>query len=240
MLPSPILSAYHFLLAYLGALIYRFPSHKLLVIGVTGTNGKSSTAEFINSIFEEAGYITALSNSIRVKIDSHSEPSTGRSMPGRFFIQRFFRRALDSRCTVATVEMTSEGVKQHRHRAIAMDALVFTNLAPEHIESHGSLQAYADAKFELGRALARSSKRPRVMVANADDPQSARYLALPVEKTIGFGLTGENGAEVFDSMDTTSLSISRVNFTYATHLRRPRWRARSASAARSSRAASRA
>lgn len=188
MLPSPLLSAYHFSLAMLGALIYRFPSRKLIVIGVTGTDGKSSTAEYINAIFEAADYKTAMSNSIRVKIDKQSVPSTGRSMPGRFFIQRFFRRALRSGCTVAIVEMTSEGVKQHRHRGIELDALVFTNLSPEHIESHGSFAAYADAKFEIGRALERSDKRPRIIVANGDDSQGARYLALRAEKRRAFSL----------------------------------------------------
>ena len=187
--PSPVLSAYHFCLAMLGALVYGFPSRRLTVIGVTGTDGKSSTAEYINAIFETAGHKTAMSNSIRVKIDSESKPPTGRSMPGRFFIQRFFRHALRGGCTVAIVEMTSEGVRQYRHRGIELDALVFTNLSPEHIESHGSFQAYADAKFEIGRTLARSVKRPRTIVANGDDAQGARYLALPVEKKCAFSLS---------------------------------------------------
>ena len=104
--PAPIfrtvLSWYHLSLACLGALWYGFPSQKLLVIGVTGTNGKTSTTEFINAIFEEAGRTTALLNSIRFKIDgtSEHEPSTGRSMPGRFFIQRFLARAVSAGCTM--------------------------------------------------------------------------------------------------------------------------------------------
>ena len=208
--PAPALSAYHFLLAYLGALRYGFPSNNLIVIGVTGTNGKSSTAEFINAIFQEAGYKTALSDSIRIKIGSHSHPSTGRSMPGRFFIQRFFRQALDAGCRVAIIEMTSEGVKQHRHRAIALDCLVFTNLAPEHIEAHGSYQAYADAKFQLGLALVRSHKRPRIMVANAQDPEGVRYLSLPVEQAVGFklpeGTDARGGAFQFDG-ETITVNI---------------------------------
>lgn len=161
----------------------------MIVIGVTGTDGKSSTVEYINAIFEAAGHKTALSSSIRVKVHAQSTAATGRSMPGRFFIQRFMRRALNAGCTVAIIEMTSEGVRQHRHRAIMLDALVFTNLSPEHIESHGSFEAYADAKYQIGLALARSSKRPRIIVANADDAQGARYLALPIEKKYGFTLS---------------------------------------------------
>lgn len=187
-IPVQLLSAYHLSLAYIGAFIYRFPSRKLTVIGVTGTDGKSSTTEYTNAIFEQAGYKTALSNSIRIKVGAQSRASTGRSMPGRFFIQRFLRRARNAGCTVAILEMTSEGVRQHRHRAIHLDALVFTNLSPEHIESHGSYEEYADAKYEIGLGLARSAKRPRIMITNGDDPCGARYLELPVEKKRAFSL----------------------------------------------------
>lgn len=189
-LPAPIISLYHLSLAYLGAFIYGFPSKKILVVAVTGTKGKSSTAEYVNAILEEAGYETALASTIRIKIAGASAPNlAGRSMPGRFFLQRFLRQALRAGCGAAILEMTSEGARQHRHCGIELDALIFTNLAPEHIESHGSLQAYKDAKFELGLQLARSRKRPRIVVANADDAESARYLTLPVEKALPFALS---------------------------------------------------
>ena len=211
-IPSWVVSGYHFCIALLGALVYGFPSQRIIVIAVTGTKGKSSTTEMINAIFERAGHQTALINSIRFKVGNDSSPNELRmSMPGRFFIQRFLSDAVTRGCTVAILEMTSEGARQHRHRGIALDALVFTNLAPEHIESHGSLQAYADSKFEIGRQLARSSKRPRVMVANADDEQSGRYLTLRVEHAIPFSLAGaapyhadENGGQfTFDDTDMT-------------------------------------
>ena len=189
MLPAWLIGSYHFSIAILGAIIYGFPSQHMTVIAVTGTKGKSSTTEMINAIFEEAGHKTALLNSIRFKIGSDSQANELRmSMPGRFFIQRFLSDAVQAGCTVAILEMTSEGARQYRHRGIALDALVFTNLAPEHIESHGSLENYANAKFEIGRQLVRSSKRPRVMVANAEDPQSGRYLTLQVEHALPFTL----------------------------------------------------
>ncbi|MDB5187857.1 MAG: UDP-N-acetylmuramyl-tripeptide synthetase [Candidatus Kaiserbacteria bacterium] len=179
-------------MAMLGAVMLGFPSKKIIVIGVTGTKGKSSTVEIINAIFEEAGYRTALTNSIRFKVADSTEANTTRmSMPGRMFIQDFLSRAVYAQCTVAILEMTSEGARQYRHRGIALDALVFTNLAPEHIESHGSFERYADAKYELGRQLERSHKRPRTIVANADDAQSGRYLALSVENKIPFSLSAQ-------------------------------------------------
>ncbi|MDP3645822.1 MAG: UDP-N-acetylmuramyl-tripeptide synthetase [bacterium] len=192
-IPAPIfgrcLSAYHFFLAGLGALLYGYPSRYLLVIGVTGTKGKTTVTEMINAILEEAGHTTCVMNSIRFKLAERSERNLSRmSMPGRFFIQKFLQDALKAGCTAAVLEMTSEGARQHRHRFLDLDALVFTNLAPEHIESHGSYEAYADAKFELGRQLVRSHKRPRIIVANADDKESSRYLTLPVEHSLPVSL----------------------------------------------------
>jgi len=208
--PTWLLSFYHLCLALLGALLCGFPSRRLLVIGVTGTKGKSSTTEMLNAIFEEAGYETALLNSIRIKIGHDSKANEMRmSMPGRFYIQRFLSRALRRGCRVAILEMTSEGARFHRERGIVMDALVFTNLAPEHIESHGSFEAYENAKFLLGLQLARSSKRPRIIVANADDAHAKRYLELPVEKQLPYSLSSdsshaanENGGHFkFDGVD---------------------------------------
>lgn len=188
-IPSRVRSAYHFLIAHGGAILYGNPSRRLRVIGVTGTKGKTSTTEMIASILEAAGEKTALINSIRIKVaDTAKRNPTGRSMPGRAQLQKFMRDALSTGCTYAVIEMTSEGARQHRHRGIQMDALVFLNLAPEHIESHGSYAAYADAKYELARALRVSQKRPRIIVANAHDEQSARYLSLPVEVRVGFSL----------------------------------------------------
>lgn len=189
MLPERAISMYHLLLAECAALWFRYPSRHMLVIGVTGTKGKSSVTEMVSAILEAAHYRTAIINSIRFKIGEESVPNTTRmSMPGRFFLQRFMRHAYADDCDAVVIEMTSEGARQHRHRGIVLDALIFTNLAPEHIESHGSLQAYKDAKFSIGQALAGSKKRTRYMVANADDAESARYLALPVEQSLPFSL----------------------------------------------------
>src|SRR5438445_695800 len=88
--------AYHYSLALLAAIIYRFPSRKIKVIGITGTKGKSTTTEIINALLEEAGYKTALSNTIRYKIGNESTDNKFKmSMPGRFFAQRLIRRAVN-------------------------------------------------------------------------------------------------------------------------------------------------
>jgi len=180
---------YHFLWALASACVFGFPSRRITVIGVTGTKGKSSTIEFLSAIFEEAGHKTALINSIRMKIADTSQIKKRRmSMPGRLALQRFFSKAIASGCDVALIEMTSEGALQHRHRFINLDCLVFTNLAPEHLDAHGTLEAYIEAKLSLGKSLSRSSKRPRIIIANADDNTSERFLSLPADVHIPFSI----------------------------------------------------
>ncbi|MDB5224663.1 MAG: UDP-N-acetylmuramyl-tripeptide synthetase [Candidatus Adlerbacteria bacterium] len=189
LIPKPILRAYHFCLAYLGAVIYRFPSRELIVIGITGTKGKSTTTEMVRAILAEAGHTVAVVSTIRFAIGETSERNLYKmTMPGRFFLQRFLRRAVTEGATHAVIEMTSEGARQYRHKGIDINALVFTNLAPEHLESHGGMEAYALAKLSLAEALAHSTKRPRIIVANADDPYGERFLAVDADIKAPFSL----------------------------------------------------
>jgi UDP-N-acetylmuramoyl-L-alanyl-D-glutamate--2,6-diaminopimelate ligase len=184
-----LLPPYHYLLSFIGALIYHFPSKAITVIGVTGTKGKSSVVEIVNAIFEADGRRTAVAGTIRFKIGEKSERNLYKmTMPGRFFTQKFLRDAVNAGCEVAIIEMTSEGVKQFRHKFIHLDALVFTNLSPEHIESHGSYEKYIAAKLELGHALEHSQKRPRFMIANKDDDHGDLFLAMQVEHPLPYGL----------------------------------------------------
>ncbi|MCX6819897.1 MAG: UDP-N-acetylmuramoyl-L-alanyl-D-glutamate--2,6-diaminopimelate ligase [Candidatus Adlerbacteria bacterium] len=200
-IPKKVLDLYHLLFAYGGAFLYRFPSKKLFVVGVTGTKGKSTTSELIRTVLAGAGHKVALASTIQFKIGTESEPNLFKmTMPGRAYLQKFLRKAVDAGCTHAVIEMTSEGAKQFRHKGIELDALVFTNLAPEHIESHGSLEAYAAAKLSLAKHLEESPKRPRYIVANADDAYGKQFLAAKVEVRAPFSL---RDAEPYTADDTS-------------------------------------
>lgn len=194
LVPSALFRAiqppYHYFLSFLGALYYRFPSKEITVIGVTGTKGKSTTVELLNAIFEADGKRTAVVGTIRFKIGEKTERNMFKmTMPGRFFMQKFLRDAVNAGCDVAIVEMTSQGVVQYRHKFIHLDALVFTNLSPEHIESHGSYEKYIAAKLELARGLEHSQKRPRYMIANKDDDHGGAFLDTKVEHALPYGLS---------------------------------------------------
>ncbi|MFA5109155.1 MAG: UDP-N-acetylmuramyl-tripeptide synthetase [Patescibacteria group bacterium] len=154
---------YHFVFSGLAALWYRFPSRKLIVIGVTGTAGKTSTVYLIAKTLEAAGYKTGFT-STAVFNGGAGECLNDKkmTMPGRFFIQRFLRQMVKNRCCYAVIETSSEGIKQFRHRFINYDTLVFTGLYPEHIEAHGSFAKYRETKGKLFAHL----KRGRVKYIN--------------------------------------------------------------------------
>jgi UDP-N-acetylmuramoyl-L-alanyl-D-glutamate--2,6-diaminopimelate ligase len=180
---------YHLGLAFFGAVRYGFPSKEITVLAVTGTKGKSSTTEILAHILRTDGKKVASLSTIQFSIDGKEEKNKYKmTMPGRFFVQKFLRQAVDAGCTHAVIEMTSEGAKQFRHRFIELDALVFTNLTPEHIESHGSFANYKAAKLSLASAVATSTKRPRYIVANADDEHGADFLKYTIEHPLPYSL----------------------------------------------------
>jgi len=182
-IPQWLLGLYHFILAFFGALIYRSPSKKIKIIGVTGTNGKTTATEMISKIFEEAEYKVALLNSIRFKIGKEEKINTLRmTMPGHFFVKKFLRQAVDAGCQYAVLEVTSEGIKQYRHKFIDFEAAVFTNLTPEHIEAHGSFEKYREAKGKLFQAT------KKVHVINLDDENAKYFLQFPAKKKYTYGL----------------------------------------------------
>lgn len=184
-----LFSFYHLLWAIVGRIIYRNPSKSLFVIAVTGTKGKSSTTEIIGHLLRAHGAKVATASTIQFSVGDTQERNLHKmTMPGRFFVQKFLRQAVAADCTHAIIEMTSEGAKQSRHKFIELDALVFTNLSPEHIESHGSFEKYKAAKLTLAQAVSDSPKPNRYIVANADDDHGADFLDFAVEHPLPYSL----------------------------------------------------
>jgi UDP-N-acetylmuramoyl-L-alanyl-D-glutamate--2,6-diaminopimelate ligase len=182
--------SYHYAWALLSAVVYGFPSRQIKIVAITGTKGKTSTTEFVNGILEADGKKTSLMNTIRFKVGNTSRANLYKmSMPGRMFVQKFIADAVRAKCDWLILEVTSEGIKQFRHRFIDFDAVIFTGLEPEHIESHGSFENYLATKLKLPEALAHSSKRPRVVVANGDSEYGEKFLKFEAEEKVAFHLS---------------------------------------------------
>jgi UDP-N-acetylmuramoyl-L-alanyl-D-glutamate--2,6-diaminopimelate ligase len=195
--PKFLIDYYHFGLALFGAIFYFFPSRKMKIIGVTGTNGKSTVVYLISKILEEAGFNTASVSSIKFKIKEKEWPNTLKmTMPGRFKLQRFLRQALSQKCQYVVIEVTSEGILQFRHKFIDFDAVVFTNLTPEHIETHGSFEKYREAKGELFSSLKENKKNKKTSIINLDDSNADYFLRFEADRKIGYGLNSEPSDKV--------------------------------------------
>ncbi|MDP3772588.1 MAG: UDP-N-acetylmuramyl-tripeptide synthetase [bacterium] len=165
---------YHFFLAFAAAVWYGFPARRMTVIGVTGTKGKTTTVALIHAVLAAGGHRVASSSSLRFRIgDEEVVNDRKMTMPGRFFTQRFLSAARRAGCTHAVLEVTSEGITQFRHRFIRFSMAVMTNIAPEHLESHGGYESYLRAKLDLFWRLPHES----VAVVNRDDAEHVRFLA---------------------------------------------------------------
>jgi len=233
-IPESVISVYHYLLARVAAVVYGNPSQQLIVIGVTGTNGKSSTVQFIGRLLESLGERIGWTTTIGFKI-AQSEWTNDQKMTmlGRFQTQRFLRKMVTAGCRYAIVETSSQGITQSRHVGIAYDVGVFTNLTPEHIEAHGGFEAYKEAKGKLFATLARlpvkvldGKEIKKVTVVNARDAFAEYFLSFGAGESWRFGWRQKREAEevweagevwatdvVFSAQGTT-FQIEGIAFTF--------------------------
>lgn len=200
-LPEKVVNFYHFILAMFASFYYRFPSRKLVVIGVTGTKGKSTAVYLAGRMIEQAGYKVGWISSLNIKIGEKEWLNPWHmTMPGRLRTHWLLRQMSNRGCDYVLIEVTSEGIKQWRHWGINFDTVCFTNLAPEHLEAHGGFEAYKKTKARIFKNLSSQRRKklpfspyldqqvPKIIVANRDDPQGDYYLNFDADKKYTFGL----------------------------------------------------
>jgi len=222
LIPVSLLLFYHRSLAVLAARFYNYPSEKLIVVGVTGTKGKSTTVNLIAKILEEAGFKVGLTSTVNFKISQKEWLNDKKmTMLGRFQLQKFLSRLVHNNCQYAIIETSSEGIKQGRHLGINYDAAVFTNLTPEHIEAHGSFENYKKTKGQLFEHLIMSRRKflnnrkiDKISVINLDDQQSDYFLQFKADKIFGFGLERKE-ASVFKFIKAENINISEAKTTFS-------------------------
>lgn len=196
---SPILLAYHKLMAVVAAVYYGFPGRKLRVIGVTGTNGKTTVVNMIAKLLTAHGAKVGMASTVNFQLGNRTWMNTTKmSTQSAFFIQKFLREMVDNRCTYAVLEITSHALVQSRTWGIDLDVAVLTNVTGDHVEYHGGMEAYVEAKTSLFRNLieGRKSGTSRVTILNRDDAYFSRFDALHSEMKYTYGLeTGDCRAE---------------------------------------------
>jgi UDP-N-acetylmuramoyl-L-alanyl-D-glutamate--2,6-diaminopimelate ligase len=191
-----------FALAHLSAAWNDFPARKLRIIGITGTDGKTTTARLIASILSAAGHQVGTITTIGATIgDQEIDTGFHTTTPDAPDIQRYLAQMVDAGMQYAIIEATSEGLAQHRLDAVDFDIAVVTNITHEHLYFHKTWENYRDAKAMLFRSLATSFRKPRtakVAVLNADDNERGvfDYLQqISADEQIVYSTTKEQRAQ---------------------------------------------
>ncbi len=156
---------YHLLIAIISVLWFRFPSRKLTVIGVTGTDGKTTTTTLIFEILKATGIKASMISSVHAVIAGRSN-DTGFHVttPSAFWVQKYLREAADHGDTHVVLEVTSHGLAQHRVTGVRFAVGVITNVTHEHLDWHKTFDAYFNTKVSL-------LKRSKIAVINRDEAE---------------------------------------------------------------------
>jgi UDP-N-acetylmuramoyl-L-alanyl-D-glutamate--2,6-diaminopimelate ligase len=161
-------------LATAAAVVHGDPSHHLKLIGVTGTNGKTTTTYLIFALAEAAGEKPAMLTTVEYRIGDESTPAV-RTTPEASNTQRFLREALDKGSKAAAMEASSQALDLHRCDGLKFRAAIFTNLTQDHLDYHHTMENYFDAKKRLFDG--RLGERPDISVINADDDWGVKLAA---------------------------------------------------------------
>ena len=170
---------------------YGFPARKLRVIGVTGTNGKTTTCCYINEVLKAAGYKTALYTTAVIELGGHSDINrTHRTLPLTGQLLSFLKKVRAADVDFLILEVTSQAVDQHKLLGIPIEIVVMTNLTQDHLDYHGTMNRYAAAKARLFNRYT----SPKFCILNADDAWYDYYLKESAGQVASYG-TSEDSTE---------------------------------------------
>lgn len=171
-------------LAKIAGAFYDYPSRNLTMVGVTGTNGKTTVATLLFRLFTELGYKCGLLSTIENRIGDEVEP-TGYTTPDAVAVQETLARMIEAGCTHAFMEVSSHALDQHRVDGIAWDVAIFTNITHDHLDYHGDFKTYIQAKKIFFDGLSAQA----FALINADDKHAEVMVQNTVAKVSNYSLT---------------------------------------------------
>ncbi|MGE5575677.1 MAG: Mur ligase family protein [Syntrophothermus sp.] len=173
-------------LAHLASAFYGFPARRMTMIGVTGTNGKTTTTFMIDAILEAAGLRSGLIGTVQVKTGAVVYPAR-LTTPDALDIQRYLREMADQGIQFATMEVSSQGVVQERIHGMDFQIGVFTNMTPDHLDFHGTFERYVAAKRRFVGMLPPGG----IVLLNNDDPIVANSAAWARARPVTYAIDSE-------------------------------------------------
>lgn len=179
-------------LAHLAAAFHGNPARRMHMIGVTGTDGKTTTTNLIYQILRAAGKRVSMISTVNARIgQSARETGLHTTTPDALDTQRYLTEMVADGSQVAVLEATSHGLAQHRVSACEFDTAVVTNVTHEHLDFHGTREAYRVAKAMLFKGLSHADRKPgipKVSVLNRDDDSFEWLVPIPADMKLTYGL----------------------------------------------------
>jgi len=209
-------------LARLAATFYGEPSRKLRMIGVTGTNGKTTTTFLIKHLLQRANQKTGLIGTVSYEIGERVLPAY-RTTPESLELQELLAQCVDAGCAGVVMEVSSHALAQNRASEIDFDVAVFTNLTQDHLDFHHGMKDYFEAKARLFEGVRSGRKKSRVGIVNVDDPYGQQLIARFGKElsivTYGMGARAEFRASNFKvEMSGTSYQLDTRDKSYLVRL----------------------
>ncbi|MFC7681554.1 UDP-N-acetylmuramoyl-L-alanyl-D-glutamate--2,6-diaminopimelate ligase [Paenibacillus sp. GCM10028914] len=190
-LPQVIVKDCRFAMAILADKFYGHPSQRMTIIGVTGTNGKTTTTYLIDKIMSDFGLKTGLIGTIQMKVDGKKLPMSG-TTPEALELQKSLSAMVQAGTQLCIMEVSSHALEQGRVKGTDFRTAVFTNLTQDHLDYHNSVEEYQSAKglffSRLGNAFAKDSKERKYAILNADDKASVPFAKLTAAEVITYGI----------------------------------------------------
>ena len=181
-------------LAWLNTTWHGHPSRAMSVVGITGTDGKTTTANLLFSVLRAAGRRVGLISTVNAVIgEAAYDTGLHTTTPDAPDVQHYLAMMRDAGTEDAVLEVTSHGLAQHRVTGCEFDVAVVTNITHEHLDFHGSYEAYREAKAQLFHSLMKSPRKrglPKTSVLNRDDASFGLLAAIPVERTVSYAIAG--------------------------------------------------
>lgn len=203
-LPQPAKNFYHYVMAFFAALFFRFPARRLKVIGVTGTDGKTTTVNLIYHILHETGLKAGMISTIEAKFAGKSyQTGFHVTTPSSFAIQKFLRKMVDNKIDYTVLEITSHALDQNRCAFVPLYAGIITNVTQEHLDYHKSYKKYLLTKAKI-------LKKVNYRILNTEDKSFETLKVLGNGQLVTFG---GFGADYFGEI----VSSDGFSTNYAIH-----------------------
>lgn len=185
-IPQPAKNFYHLVIAFFSALVFRFPARNMKVIGVTGTDGKTTTVSLIYHILDNLGVKAGMISTVEAKFSGKSfETGFHVTTPNSFTIQKFLRKMADRKIKVVVLEITSHALDQNRCAFVPIHAAIITNVTQEHLDYHKNYKNYLLTKAKILRSV-------KYRVLNSEDQSFELLKMLGSGQLVSFGKLGSD------------------------------------------------